>query len=74
MEIMVLDTVGLKCPQPVMKIAVLSPDMQSGDLLEVVGDCPTFERDVRVWCGRLNKTLLSVREEGGYTKRIQIQF
>ena len=74
MKIMVLDTVGLKCPQPVMKIAVLSPDMPSGDILEVVGDCPTFERDVRVWCERLNKTLMSVREEGGYKRRIQIQF
>ncbi|MBI5583120.1 MAG: sulfurtransferase TusA family protein [Deltaproteobacteria bacterium] len=74
MEIVLLETVGLKCPQPVMKIAVLSPDMKAGDILEVIGDCPTFERDVRVWCERLGKTLLSVREEGGYRKRIQIQF
>jgi tRNA 2-thiouridine synthesizing protein A len=74
MGVVVLETVGLKCPQPVMKIAVLSPDMQAGDILEVIGDCPTFERDVRVWCERLGKTLLSVREEGGYRKRIQIQF
>ena len=74
MEIVLLETVGLKCPQPVMKIAVLSPDMKPGDILEVIGDCPTFERDVRVWCERLGKTLLSVREEGGYKKRIQIQF
>lgn len=74
MNTILLDTAGLKCPQPVMKIAVLSPDLKSGDLLEVIGDCPTFERDVRVWCERLDKTLLSVREEGGYRKRIQIQF
>jgi tRNA 2-thiouridine synthesizing protein A len=74
MEKMILDTAGLKCPQPVMKIAVVSPDMQSGDILEVIGDCPTFERDVRVWCERLKKTLLTVREEGGYRKRLQIQF
>jgi tRNA 2-thiouridine synthesizing protein A len=57
-----------------MKIAVLSPDMQPGDILEVIGDCPTFERDVRVWCERLNKILLAVRAEGGYRRRIQIQF
>ena len=69
-----LDTAGLKCPQPVMKIAVLTPDLKPGDVLEVIGDCPTFERDVRVWCERLGKTLFSVRDEGGYKKRIQIHF
>ncbi|MEW6213685.1 MAG: sulfurtransferase TusA family protein [Nitrospirota bacterium] len=45
MAVEVLDTLGLKCPQPVLKIAVKAADMQSGDILEVIGDCPTFERD-----------------------------
>ena len=74
MGVVVLNTLGLKCPEPVLKIAVLSPDINTGDILEVLGDCPTFERDVRVWCERLNKALLAVREEEGYRKRIQIQF
>lgn len=68
----VLDMVGIKCPQPVLKIAVKAPDMDPGDILEVVGDCPTFERDVRVWCQRLQKTFLSIQDEGGGKKRIQI--
>jgi tRNA 2-thiouridine synthesizing protein A len=74
MAVELLDTVGLKCPQPVLKIAVKAADMNNGDILEVVGDCPTFERDIRVWCERLNKILLSIKDEGGYKKRIQIQF
>ncbi len=74
MAIELLDACGLKCPQPVLKIAVKSPDMKPGDILEVAGDCPTFERDVRTWCERLNKVILSVKEEGEYKKRIQIQF
>lgn len=74
MTLKVLDTAGLKCPQPVLKIAVKAADMKLGDILEVIGDCPTFERDVRVWCERLNKTFLSIKNEGGYKKRIQIQF
>lgn len=69
-----LDTCGLKCPQPVLKIAEMLPQMQPGDILEVVGDCPTFEQDVRNWCERMGKTLLSVRNEEGDKKRIQIQF
>jgi len=69
-----LDTLGLKCPQPVLKIAVKAADMKLGDILEVLGDCPTFERDIRVWCERLGKVLLSVKDEGAAKKRIQIQF
>ncbi len=74
MAVIFLDTLGLKCPQPVIKIAVKSPDMKPGDILEVTGDCPTFEKDVRLWCERLKKTFLSVVDEGGDKKRIQIQF
>jgi len=70
----VLDTLGQKCPQPVLKIAVKAPYMKPGDILEVLGDCPTFERDVRSWCERLGRVLLSVRDDGDKKKIIQIQF
>ena len=70
----VLDTLGLKCPQPVLKIAVKAPDMKAGDVLEILGDCPTFEKDIRTWCDRLGKVFLSIKDEGGDKKRIQIQF
>jgi tRNA 2-thiouridine synthesizing protein A len=69
-----LDTLGLKCPEPVLKIAVKAPDMEPGDILEVLGDCHTFEQDVRIWCERLGRVLLSVRDDGDKKKTIQIQF
>lgn len=74
MAVEVLDTLGQKCPQPVLKIAVKAPDMKHGDILEVLGDCPTFEKDVRRWCERLGKGFLSVKDEGAKRKRIQIRF
>ncbi len=74
MALEILDMVGMKCPQPVLKIAVKAPDMNPGDVLEVLGDCPTFEKDVRVWCERLGKIFLAIKDEGKGTKRIQIQF
>ena len=74
MAVEVLDTLGMKCPQPVLKIAVKAPDMKPGDILEILGDCPTFERDVRAWCERLGKLVLSVKDEEGDKKTIQIQF
>jgi tRNA 2-thiouridine synthesizing protein A len=74
MALEILDMVGMKCPQPVLKIAVKAPDMNPGDILEVLGDCPTFEKDVRVWCERLGKIFLAIKDEGNGKKRIQIQF
>jgi tRNA 2-thiouridine synthesizing protein A len=74
MSLVKLDTTGLRCPQPVLKIAEKSTDMQSGDILEVIGDCLTFERDIRAWCKRLKKTLIFIRNEGASRIRCQIQF
>jgi tRNA 2-thiouridine synthesizing protein A len=74
MNIKELDATGLKCPQPVLKLTVISAQMAPGDMVEIIGDCPTFEVDIRAWCKRLNKTLLFVNEEEGYRKRIRIRF
>ena len=68
-----LDTLGFRCPQPVLKSAVEATTMEPGDVLEVLGDCPTFEKDVRVWCQRLHKVLLAIKDEQDGRKRIQIQ-
>ena len=69
-----IDALGLKCPQPILKIAAKAPDLQKGDLLEVMADCSTFEKDVRTYCDRMKKTLLWVRDEGGGKMKAQIQF
>jgi tRNA 2-thiouridine synthesizing protein A len=69
-----LDTLGLRCPQPVLQIAVKASYMKPGDILEVLGDCPTFERDLRKWCERVGKVFLSVNDNGDRGKKIQIQF
>jgi tRNA 2-thiouridine synthesizing protein A len=74
MAIEKLDMLGVRCPHPVLKIAVKAPEMAPGDILEVLGDCPTFEKDVRAWCQRLGKICLSIMDEGENKKRIQIQF
>lgn len=70
----VLDASGLKCPQPILKLSAISPTIKAGEILEMIGDCPTFEKDVTVWCSRLKKTLLVMRDEGNYRKRALILF
>ena len=73
MAIININASGFKCPQPVLKIAAASADLKEGDTLEVLADCPTFEKDVRNWCERTKKMLLWIREEEGAKKCCQIQ-
>lgn len=70
----VVDATGLKCPQPILKLSVASVEMESGEVLAIIGDCPTFEKDVTSWCRRLNKTLLLIRDDGNGRKYALIRF
>lgn len=67
-----LDTKGMKCPLPILKIATIMPTVKSGDVLSVTGDCRTFEQDIRKWCNKMGKVLtLLVAKDGLYTAEIQ---
>jgi tRNA 2-thiouridine synthesizing protein A len=61
-----LDTRGLKCPMPVLKLTqvVMKKEVVPGDQIEVTADCPTFEADVRQWCAQMKKVLVRVTTEG----------
>ena len=41
----ILDVLGLKCPQPILKVAVLAKTLQPGDILEMLADCHSFPKD-----------------------------
>ncbi len=74
MAVQVLDVKGLKCPQPVLKLAAKAPGIPAGDILEVLGDCPSLEKDIKTWCDRMKKTVIEVVDEGNNVKKIKIQF
>ncbi len=70
-----LDTRGLKCPVPVLKMSqlMMRKEVGAGDVLEVVADCPSFEADVRAWCGTWQKVLVRIEDEGGGVRRAFVQ-
>jgi tRNA 2-thiouridine synthesizing protein A len=68
-----IDCTGMRCPQPVLKLAVETAETPAGTVVEIVGDCATFEKDVRTFCERRKKTLLTIRSDGARTV-IQIQY
>ena len=73
MAIIMVDASGLKCPEPVLKIAVKLSELKEGDILEVIADCPTFAGDVKWFCNRLHKTLLFIGKNGNDKMKCQIQ-
>ncbi|MCG2720543.1 MAG: sulfurtransferase TusA family protein [Thermodesulfovibrionales bacterium] len=73
-NIKMLDTLSLKCPEPILKIAARAVAMKQGDILEVRGDCPTFEKDIKMWCKRAHKTLLFIENYDNGKMKCQIEF
>jgi tRNA 2-thiouridine synthesizing protein A len=68
-----MDCTGMRCPQPVLRLAAETAEAPIGTIVEIVGNCATFERDVRAFCERRRKTLLAIRSDGTRTS-IRIQF
>jgi len=71
---MEMNLYGLKCPQPVLKVAAKSKEIPEGELLEVLADCPSFPKDIEAWCEKTDRTLLFCMDEGDGKFRAQIQF
>ncbi|MBD3414243.1 MAG: SirA-like protein [Candidatus Aminicenantes bacterium] len=69
-----LDTLGLKCPQPILKVASMAPQMNAGDILEVLADCESFPKDVKAWSEKTGKTLLFCNTDANGKHTAQIQF
>jgi len=53
-----LDTLGLRCPEPVMVIRKAVRKMQAGELLEVIADDPATTRDIPSFCRFMDHTLV----------------
>jgi TusA-related sulfurtransferase len=73
MALQILDTLGLKCAQPIHKIEAKIQDMESGDILQVMGDCRKFEIKVRKWCERQGKVFLDAKHEGNNKTTVKIR-
>ncbi len=58
-----VDARGLRCPVPIMKVTVAMQGVKPGEEIQVLADCPTFERDIRSYCDRHKLTLLWLRKE-----------
>lgn len=68
-----LDCRGLKCPQPVLKVAIKANSIAPGSTLQVQADCSSFADDIKKWCEDSGKVLISCVDHGGF-HQATIQF
>ncbi len=69
-----MELYGLKCPQPILKVAAKAPQLNSGDILEVLADCHSFPDDIKAWSEKTGNTLLFCNTDGEGKHTAQIQF
>ena len=53
-----LDTVGLRCPEPVMLVRKNIRHMNEGEVLLILADDPATTRDIPSFCQFMEHTLL----------------
>jgi tRNA 2-thiouridine synthesizing protein A len=59
-----LDCRGDACPLPLLKTKKAMAELNSGEILEVVGTDPGSKNDLPSWASRTGNTYLGVEEEG----------
>lgn len=58
-----LDTLGLRCPEPVMLVRAKIRRMAVGDILEVVADDPATTRDIPSFCRFMDHELVQAETD-----------
>ena len=58
-----LDTVGLRCPEPVMLVRKTFVHMNEGEVLLILADDPATTRDIPSFCQFMEHTLFSERNQ-----------
>ena len=62
-----LNTCGMQCPGPIMKVSDTLANAKEGDVIEVKSSDPAFGADIEAWCRRTGNTFLSLSSEKGIT-------
>lgn len=61
----ILDATGLFCPEPVMLLHNTIRDMAVGEVVQVLANDPSTQRDIPKFCGFLGHELITSDEDEG---------
>lgn len=60
-----IDTIGLKCPEPLMIVRKEMRNLPENESIKVIADDPSTKRDFTMLCENMNYTLQSIEEHNG---------
>ena len=64
----ILDAKGLDCPMPLLKAKKAMEELDTGQVLEILGTDEGSQIDLPGWCERVGHTFLGVKKEADYFK------
>lgn len=56
-----LDTLGLRCPEPIMMIRKTIREIDAGQILHVIADDPATVRDIPGFCRHMEHELIDAK-------------
>jgi tRNA 2-thiouridine synthesizing protein A len=59
----VLDTLGLFCPMPIIKTSKKIKELKVGQVLEVVSDDEGIKKDMPAWCETIGHEYLGLEQQ-----------
>ena len=65
MSVTVLDTKGLNCPLPILRVKKAIKDVPNGGTLQVLATDPGAVKDFEAFCRATGNQLIDWREEAG---------
>ena len=66
---MVIDTTGLRCPLPVLKVRKNLPILKKTDLVLIIADDPLAEIDLRNFCSVKSYEIKKISSNKSYKKQ-----
>ena len=63
-----LDCKGLACPMPILKTRKALDQMESGQILEILGDDPATKNDFPAFARNVGHEYLGSKDEEGFTR------
>ncbi len=68
---LILDTLGRKCPAPIIELARHLRDVEAGEVIAVLSDDAAAALDVPVWCEMRGQEYLGREDTAYFVRRVQ---
>ncbi len=66
----IVTTLGLLCPLPIVRTARALKDVDAGSIVEVHSDDPGFLEDMPAWCTETGHRLLDISRDGNVIRAL----